>query len=191
MIPFNPRYDLRFLRAVRTLGLSEAHVLGHILFLFYFADSNCSEYLGTWDEVERTAQWNGAPGLFVEAMLAEAVPNRLGFIVRSSDGVGFCIHNYWTTAPRPVKLRAYKRMRRRLGLGDPCGWTSIRHRILIRDGNVCRYCGSFADTVDHVYPRALGGGNEDSNLVSACRSCNSKKHTRSLDECGFSLRGVN
>lgn len=44
---------------------------------------------------------------------------------------------------------------------------------------VCEYCGDkipFSEaTKDHIYPKSLGGSNEDFNLVLACRSCNSKK----------------
>jgi hypothetical protein len=37
-------------------------------------------------------------------------------------------------------------------------------------------------TLDHVIPRALGGGNRYWNLVTACRPCNSRrKHTPAAD----------
>lgn len=55
----------------------------------------------------------------------------------------------------------------------------LRFEILRRDGHTCRYCGASAPdvplTVDHVIPRALGGSNDPSNLVTACKSCNSGK----------------
>ena len=57
---------------------------------------------------------------------------------------------------------------------------SKKMRIFTRDGFKCRYCGidgsSNFDTwyyanfnVDHVNPN---GDNDDSNLVTACRTCN-------------------
>lgn len=58
---------------------------------------------------------------------------------------------------------------------------SLRHRlrILRRDGFRCVYCGrTAADSrleVDHIVPRAAGGGHEDTNLVTACRDCNQGK----------------
>lgn len=56
---------------------------------------------------------------------------------------------------------------------------SLRFQVLRRDGNKCRYCGVVATeaelTVDHVIPVALGGRDEASNLVTACRPCNSGK----------------
>lgn len=62
----------------------------------------------------------------------------------------------------------------------------IRFEILRRDGHTCRYCGAQAPdvplTVDHVIPRALGGSDEPSNLVTACRDCNFGKGSTSPDE---------
>jgi len=40
----------------------------------------------------------------------------------------------------------------------------------------CHYCGSTADTDDHIIPRALKGSSERWNIVPACRSCNCSKH---------------
>ena len=55
----------------------------------------------------------------------------------------------------------------------------LRFEIFRRDNHACRYCGATAPeaklTVDHVTPAALGGGDEASNLVTACSDCNSGK----------------
>lgn len=55
----------------------------------------------------------------------------------------------------------------------------LRYEILRRDDHTCRYCGGSAPevklTVDHVVPTALGGGDDPSNLVTACSECNSGK----------------
>lgn len=54
-----------------------------------------------------------------------------------------------------------------------------RYEVLRRDGHTCRYCGGSAPevklTVDHVMPVALGGSDDPSNLVTACRDCNAGK----------------
>lgn len=58
--------------------------------------------------------------------------------------------------------------------------TSQKMRIFRRDGFKCTYCGVDASqdfntwyyanlNVDHIDPT---GGNEDSNLTTACRTCN-------------------
>lgn len=55
----------------------------------------------------------------------------------------------------------------------------VRYEVLRRDNHACRYCGGRAPdvplVVDHVTPVALGGTDEPSNLVAACRDCNSGK----------------
>ena len=52
-------------------------------------------------------------------------------------------------------------------------------RIYKRDRFICVYCGKEKTrgelTVDHVRPRSNGGHNHVSNLVTACRSCNSSR----------------
>lgn len=63
----------------------------------------------------------------------------------------------------------------------------VRFEVLRRDGNRCRYCGaSAADgavlTIDHVTPVALGGSDDPSNLVTACRDCNAGKTSAAPDE---------
>lgn len=55
----------------------------------------------------------------------------------------------------------------------------VREAIYQRDGRSCVYCGRTPPevtlTVDHVHPRQLGGRDDPSNLVTACRQCNSDK----------------
>lgn len=61
----------------------------------------------------------------------------------------------------------------------------LRYEILRRDDHTCRYCGSAAPdvklTVDHVLPVALGGGDDASNLVTACADCNAGKSSSAPD----------
>lgn len=55
----------------------------------------------------------------------------------------------------------------------------VRYQVLRRDNFACRYCGAAAPDVrlvlDHVVPRALGGSNDPSNLVTGCVDCNAGK----------------
>lgn len=49
-------------------------------------------------------------------------------------------------------------------------------------GGVCLCCGSHDDlTADHVTPLIKGGSNSIENLQPLCRSCNSTKHTQTID----------
>lgn len=61
----------------------------------------------------------------------------------------------------------------------------LRFEILRRDNHACRYCGRSAPevelTIDHVVPTALGGSDEPTNLVTACRDCNGGKSSVPAD----------
>jgi hypothetical protein len=61
----------------------------------------------------------------------------------------------------------------------------LRFEILRRDRFRCRYCGASAANavleIDHVEPRAKGGTDAPTNLVTACESCNSGKTDKPLD----------
>lgn len=73
----------------------------------------------------------------------------------------------------------------------------LRDLVRERDGNTCRYCGvevlwtdrrsGRGGTYDHVDPR---GGNAESNLVVACRSCNAAKGSRTPEQAGMDLLPV-
>lgn len=61
----------------------------------------------------------------------------------------------------------------------------LRFEILRRDNHACRYCGATAAegplTIDHVLAVALGGTDEASNLVTACKDCNAGKTSTTVD----------
>ena len=87
--------------------------------------------------------------------------------------------------PDKVRLFSQKRdFRKRNAEGDfTLGeWNSKLEEYNYR----CAYCGCELDTdiitIDHVIPISRGGPNYIENLVPACRSCNSKKHTKTADE---------
>lgn len=82
----------------------------------------------------------------------------------------------------------WKPGRRKLNGG---GWIRPVKRlaIYIRDGFQCAYCGCAlrnADprnvTLDHLQPRCEGGTNHESNLITACRSCNSARGAKPWQE---------
>jgi len=60
--------------------------------------------------------------------------------------------------------------------------------VLARDGGRCRYCDSGSDlSLDHLRPPRMGGGHGPENLVTACRSCNSRKGSRTPEQAGMAL----
>ena len=68
------------------------------------------------------------------------------------------------------------------------GVVMSRHNIFKRDGGKCQYCGTSRDlTLDHVIPRSKGVKSTWTNLVTACKRCNSTKGDDSLEKAGMKL----
>ena len=90
-------------------------------------------------------------------------------------------------AKRAVERDRTKEYRKRRNLSDN-EWAALTRMVVERDGWVCTYCD--CDTslpengyaIDHVYPLAKGGSNDIDNLTMACRSCNSSKGDKILDD---------
>lgn len=72
-----------------------------------------------------------------------------------------------------------------------------RERIYTRDGHRCVWCqykvgrtvtrDAFPACLDHVLPRERGGSNHESNLVTACITCNARRGTLSAVEFAFTV----
>lgn len=64
-----------------------------------------------------------------------------------------------------------------------------RANVYARDGHRCQYCGNHfaADELsyDHVVPKSAGGRRTWSNIVTACKACNSHKGSRTCDQAGM------
>jgi 5-methylcytosine-specific restriction endonuclease McrA len=84
-------------------------------------------------------------------------------------------------APTVVRLSRYVRVpyRREVPL--------TRRAVMDRDLHRCAYCGTRADTIDHVRPRSRGGMHVWTNVVAACARCNHRKGDRLLGELGWHL----
>lgn len=84
--------------------------------------------------------------------------------------------------PSVIRLRYFVKVpfRRRSALN--------RRAVFARDGGRCQYCGSTAESIDHVVPRAKGGTHTWENVVAACRPCNTAKRDRLLSETSMVLR---
>jgi 5-methylcytosine-specific restriction endonuclease McrA len=69
-------------------------------------------------------------------------------------------------------------LRKRLG--------RVARRIDARDGGRCVYCQSAGGGahlhLDHLTPRSAGGADEPTNLVVACRRCNTARQNMSVGQ---------
>ncbi|MFE2562246.1 HNH endonuclease [Streptomyces sp. NPDC059352] len=83
--------------------------------------------------------------------------------------------------PRVIRLCRYVRVPFR----RHAPWS--RRGVLIRDQHRCAYCGKRATTVDHVVPRAQGGGDSWLNTVASCAEDNHHKADRTPEQAGMPL----
>lgn len=86
------------------------------------------------------------------------------------------------TLPSVIRLRNYVRVPYRARV--PMTRAALMHRDRYR----CAYCGSKAETIDHVIPRSRGGPHSWENCVASCAPCNHRKADKLLSELGWSLR---
>ena len=85
-------------------------------------------------------------------------------------------------APSVIRLQHHiKRPRPRVKLS--------RREVFVRDRHTCQYCGRIAHdlTLDHIVPRHRGGAHTWDNLVAACKGCNHRKGSKTLDEARMRL----
>ncbi len=88
------------------------------------------------------------------------------------------------TVPSVIRLRTYVRVPYRARI--PMTRAALMHRDRFR----CAYCGSKAETIDHVIPRSRGGEHSWENCVASCAPCNHRKADRLLSELGWTLRAA-
>ena len=72
---------------------------------------------------------------------------------------------------------------------DKYGTKEQQAAIWEKTGGNCAYCGDVLNpfekngfSYDHIEPQSNGGGHETDNLLIACRSCNSQKGKKSVDD---------
>ena len=59
----------------------------------------------------------------------------------------------------------------------------VRRQVFDRDANECSNCYDDKDLcLDHIMPESQGGTSKADNLQILCRSCNSSKGTKAMDE---------
>jgi 5-methylcytosine-specific restriction endonuclease McrA len=94
---------------------------------------------------------------------------------------------FWISFLRHMATRAeYAARPNRESLSKRLGKTAVL--IKARDAHACVYCNRNAETsgaalhLDHLTPRSAGGADVPTNLVLACRRCNSARHDMDLDQ---------
>ncbi|MBA3281043.1 MAG: HNH endonuclease [Acidimicrobiia bacterium] len=107
----------------------------------------------------------------------------LGHKAEALEGSGLWLHaeRLALEMPSVIRLRNMVRVTRQRDL------PISRRGVFLRDEHRCQYCGSRAETLDHVVPRSRGGMHCWENVVAACRPCNVGKADRLLPETRLEL----
>lgn len=63
---------------------------------------------------------------------------------------------------------------------DSLSWEAKRGAVLAEADFICEKCHESAGEVDHIWPRAEGGGDDRENLQALCRGCNARKGAQTL-----------
>jgi len=97
---------------------------------------------------------------------------------------GYKLHSVTASFPMPSVIRLHRYVN-----APYKGVNLTRQNIFKRDNFECQYCGTKRDlTIDHVIPRAKGGADTWTNLVTACKKCNAKKGNHTLEGANMVLR---
>nr|WP_245975757.1 HNH endonuclease [Amycolatopsis palatopharyngis] len=102
------------------------------------------------------------------------------------DPSGLTLHAATVAVPVPSVIRLSNYVRVPYRAQVPLTRAGLMHRDRYR----CAYCGSRAETVDHVVPRSRGGPHTWENCVACCAKCNHRKADKLLAELGWRLRIV-
>ena len=102
------------------------------------------------------------------------------------DPSGLVLHSATdaVVVPSVIRLSSFVRVPYRARV--PLTRAGLMHRDRYR----CAYCGSRAETIDHVVPRSRGGEHSWANCVACCVKCNHRKADKLLSELGWRLRVV-
>jgi 5-methylcytosine-specific restriction endonuclease McrA len=88
----------------------------------------------------------------------------------------------WAASHPDKIIEKSNRRRARKAAASGSGITAKQERQLKEEySHRCAYCGKQKPlALDHVVPLSRGGAHDISNVVPACKSCNSSKHNKSL-----------
>lgn len=69
--------------------------------------------------------------------------------------------------------------------GNTMGFYNAKEYVLFRDGHTCQYCkGKSKENkleVHHIVHRINGGSNRPDNLITLCKTCHGKVHTKQIE----------
>jgi 5-methylcytosine-specific restriction endonuclease McrA len=117
------------------------------------------------------------------------VPARRAVVLVLKEKAEVVVSNGQVFRSEPVAMDAPSvlRLRRFVRVPYRAQAPLTRRAVFARDEWTCQYCGAPAENLDHVVPKSRGGLHTWTNVVAACRRCNSRKENRLIEDAGIRL----
>jgi 5-methylcytosine-specific restriction endonuclease McrA len=99
-------------------------------------------------------------------------------------------HTVRSSSGRVLKIPAVIRLIKLIRTIYRAGVAFTKRNVMIRDRFCCTYCGTRRErlSIDHIIPKSRGGKTTFENCVTACKSCNLKKGSRTPGEARMYLK---
>lgn len=128
------------------------------------------------DEVVALIEWADGYAWDVHHPLSFATPDRV-----LETGVRILFGQPQSEVPRDRGRQMRPLDARRAQWGRKA--SRVRRTIMGQDGACCQNCGSSDRlSIDHILPLSRGGSDDPENLQVLCKSCNSSKGARTMEE---------
>jgi 5-methylcytosine-specific restriction endonuclease McrA len=138
--------------------------------------------LSPWMQVHGFVSWQAAIVLVVDG--------KVDVLENFEATVASAGNRYEGRDPIVLEVPAVLRLRKAVRMHKD-GVKFSRANVLTRDGCRCCYCGHkkpFNElNYDHVVPRVQGGKTVWENIVTSCRSCNTRKGGRTPKQAGMTM----
>lgn len=132
--------------------------------------------LNASEEVLKVIDWRRAITLLFTGKAEAPYNYDHNYVIQTTNGV--------FELPAAIQLTEYVRV-------PYVSARPSRRNIMKRDKNTCQYCSCGLNTnnasIDHVMPRSRGGKHEWTNVVAACKKCNTRKGSRTPQEANMPL----
>jgi len=166
------------------MGMSDAKIgAGFVRYLDNWVRGSQEQLAGLYEEIEGAEQ-SEFPWEPAVAALARLDERRLWKAFGTDELQN--LYDWAHEAEMPVEAERFMSAEQaRPYIDDGKIPSDVRALVMSRDGERCQVCGSTDDlTIDHkITPWSLGGSSTDpSNLQVLCRSCNSRKGARPLED---------
>ena len=107
----------------------------------------------------------------------------------NAEAIAAYSRQYVQENPAKVRAKSLRRRARKRNAAVNDFTAADWQAVLAHYDNKCAYCGETEMVLvqEHIIPLSRGGNNTISNVAPACKSCNSRKRTKTPAEAGMYL----